>query len=407
MATFLKPRWNRFLADFGDGAWFVAGIVLAVRMFLAPLKRTTLISYERGCDAWWNDAFYYETHLDYIYPPTFTIAYSPIGWLPDWLGAPVWTLLGLVIAWLGIKAFLRDVAPARFTPQEQSLCLVLALFGLFRGLWAAQANALVIGLALLAVSAVVRRKWWSASLCLAAPIFIKLWPAALAMLVVPLKFRPLAGRLVVVSLGLAAIPWLTRGWDIAWRQHAGYVDLILHRRVDARFSGYRDLWTIWEQFQTPDPQPYKFVQLVTAACVFAWCVRLAWRQESDRRLATGLVGMWLTWQLLVGPGTERLTFGIMAPLMAWAMVESLRMGRGRLLSATAYLLLFVLGTGDVETALLPYISWSPALAPCGSLVFLGWLLAYVPAPLAADASAVAEAEEAHFATPAAIQSRAA
>jgi hypothetical protein len=407
MAETQESRWNRFLADFGDGAWFVAGIVLAVRMFFAPLKRTTLISYERGCDAWWNDTFYYETHLDYIYPPTFTIAYSPIGWLPDWLGAPVWTLLGLGVAWLGIKAFLRDVAPARLSPKQRSLCLALALFGLFRGLWAAQANALVIGLALLAVSAVVRRKWWSASFCLAAPIFIKLWPAALAMLLVPLKFRPLAGRLAAVSLGLAAIPWLTRAWDIAWRQHAGYVDLILHRRVDARFSGYRDLWTIWEQFQTPDPQLYKLLQLTTAACVFAWCVWLAWRKESDRRLATGLIGMWLTWQLLVGPGTERLTFGIMAPLMAWAIVESLRRGRGTILSTTAYLLLFVLGTGDVETALLPYLSWSPALAPGGSLLFLGWLLTYFRAPQAGATYGSAADCESPSAIPVALQSRAA
>lgn len=376
MAAFSENRWARFLADFGDGAWLVAGVVLAVRMFLAPLKRTTLISYERGCDAWWNNAFYYEQHVDYIYPPTFTVAYSPIGWLPDWLGAPLWALLGLGVAWLGIKAFLRNVVPARLSPQQQSLLLVLALFGLFRGLWAAQANALVIGLALLAISAVVQRKWWTASLCLAIPIFIKLWPAALAMLIVPLKARPLAARLTAVCVALAALPWLTRPWDIAWRQHAGYADLILHRRVDARFSGYRDLWTIWEQFQTPDPQLYKLLQLSLAACVFVWCLWLAWRRQSDRHLGTGVLGMWLTWQILIGPGTERLTFGILAPLMAWAIVESFRVGRWRTLSVTAYGLLFILGTGDVETALLPFISWSPALAPLGTVAFLAWMLAY-------------------------------
>jgi hypothetical protein len=245
----------------------------------------------------------------------------------------------------------------------------------------------VIGLALFAVSAVVRRKWWSASFCLAAPIFIKLWPAALAMLLVPVKFRPLAGRLAAVSLGLAAIPWLTRAWNIAWRQHAGYVDLILHRRVDARFSGYRDLWTIWEQFQTPDPQLYKLLQLATGACVFGWCVWLAWRKESDRRLAAGVVGMWLTWQLLIGPGTERLTFGIIAPLMAWGIVESQRSGRLRVVSIAAFVFLFVQGTGEAERRLLPYLPWSPALAPCGSLLFLGWLLAYFSAPECENAQA--------------------
>jgi hypothetical protein len=91
-----------------------------------------------------------------------------------------------------------------------------------------------------------------------------------------------------------------------------------------------------------------------------------------------ILSMWVAWQLLFGPGSERLTYGIIAPMAAWALLESLAERRHRILSAAAWAMTAILGTGAVERALLPYFSAAPAIQPAGVVVFAAWLLARGP-----------------------------
>ncbi len=84
--------------------------------------------------------------------------------------------------------------------------------------------------------------------------------------------------------------------------------------------------------------------------------------------------MWVAWQLVFGPGTERLTYFIIAPLTTWAVLASWQERRLRALSLAAWLITSLLGTGGVERVLLPYWSLAPAILPLGVVLFVVWLI---------------------------------
>jgi arginine exporter protein ArgO len=80
--------------------------------------------------------------------------------------------------------------------------------------------------------------------------------------------------------------------------------------------------------------------------------------------------------LLVGPGTERLTFLLAAPIASWALIVSLKEHCHPLLASLAWLTLIPLGTGGVERLLLPIAAWSPAILPAGIIPLMAWQIVY-------------------------------
>jgi hypothetical protein len=78
--------------------------------------------------------------------------------------------------------------------------------------------------------------------------------------------------------------------------------------------------------------------------------------------------------LLLGPGSERLTYIIVAPVVSWVVLVSFAEKRGRLASSIAWLMCGLLGTGGVERALLPYFAAAPAILPLGVVLLVAWLV---------------------------------
>ena len=90
--------------------------------------------------------------------------------------------------------------------------------------------------------------------------------------------------------------------------------------------------------------------------------------------------MWVGWQLLFGPGSERLTYGLIAPMASWAVIESFDIKRLRGLAVSAWLVTALLGTGAFERAVISLFPYAPAILPSGVVLFLVWLLAYTCLP---------------------------
>ena len=103
---------------------------------------------------------------------------------------------------------------------------------------------------------------------------------------------------------------------------------------------------------------------------------LQWRTEclphrsemrTDRLLLL-IFSMWVSWQLFFGPGTEQLTYGIIAPSASWAVIVSFDEKRARWLTVTAWAMLALFSSGDVENARAPGISRRQDLAAAGRRV---------------------------------------
>jgi hypothetical protein len=84
--------------------------------------------------------------------------------------------------------------------------------------------------------------------------------------------------------------------------------------------------------------------------------------------------MWSAWQLLFGPGSERLTYLIIAPFAAWAMLTSFFERRNLWLATAAFITMFLLGSGNAERVLIRWTHTAVALEPMGVLLFAAWLL---------------------------------
>jgi hypothetical protein len=426
--SWFKPlRWAALL-------WIVFAVAVSVQMVRHPLERNVLNELAKGPMSWWStDYFAYETNVDYVYTPTFSVFYTFFWILPPKIGSTLWTLFGLGILGWGSIRLLRDVLPTTWSDGQRAAFLGLTLIGNVRGLWSGQSNALIIGLAMFGIAAIARRKWWQAAWFLTLPIYIKVWPIALVMLIAPIWSRQLIRRVAIVALILAAVPWLTQKSDFVARQHVGYYDLIVGQRIGNRQPGYRDGLTLIREVRKlflPTPQPtekqltiesplpsasnYNFVQLSAAAMLFLWVMfhrRQREQTQIDSTFETSrknlflmsVLSLWASWELLFGPGSERLTLGILAPSLAWAVVQSAALrkqfseqNRSRsipafamIVSLTAYLCTYIVGSGEVERAIernllrldegaqkLAKVIGDPAhaIVPLGIVLFVIWMI---------------------------------
>jgi hypothetical protein len=103
-----------------------------------------------------------------------------------------------------------------------------------------------------------------------------------------------------------------------------------------------------------------------------------------------ILSIWVSWQLLFGPGSEQITYGIIAPSAAWAVMIAFgqRKFRPRTIGAwtrllfhrgwtiLAWLLLGLLGMGDIENPAAKIFPAAKAFLPLGVLMFLAWLVIY-------------------------------
>jgi alpha-1,2-mannosyltransferase len=370
------------------------------------------------------------------YSPTFAVLFSLFYWLPGQCGAIAWSLVSIAALVWAMHVLVRDVLPGDWSPSREGWFLGLVMVGSIVGLWALQSNAVVTALICLALAAIARQRWWTAAVWLAVAVFIKLWPIAIVLLLIscwPQRKRgqvqfvrstrwavpanwtcPLFRRFLPICAILAMIPFLTRPPGIvAWQYREWYAALT--GPFQGRWPGYRDAWTIWEQLcplfgveanwqQPTQRHVYTAIQLLTAVAVLGWCL---WQRRriavsggadipvcpasSDSRgrqeclphcgeqyrtghLLTLILSMWAAWQLLFGPGTEQLTYGIIAPSASWAVLVSFAEKRARWLTTTTWAMLALLPSGDIEQAACAIIPGGKALLPLGVAMFVAWLV---------------------------------
>ncbi len=358
--------------------WGIFFVVVSIKSIIDPITRSAIPCYVRGVASWWADKTY-TIGTDYLYPPTFSVAFTPLAMLPPALTNIAWDGLSLgLLAW-AIVRLTRDVLPGVWTDKKLGILLMLTLVGTIRGIWSEQVNTFVFALCALAVSACVRRRWWSAATLLAIPVFIKLWPLALAVLLITCWPRQLSARFATAFAGLAAIPFLTKPPAMVIEQYQTYFTMLLAQNDLPAHAGLHDAWTIWEGLGgVGDHKIYTIVGLTAALAVFAWTLTLRRRGTSPCRLGTSVLAMWVGWQLLFGPGNEQMTYGLIAPMASWAVIESFDIKRLRGLAVTAWLVTALLGTGAFERAVISFFPYAPTILP--SVVFVVWFLAYTCLP---------------------------
>lgn len=400
--------------------WGILAIALCVKILVEGDRHSVYPAFAGGSRDWWASEVMYD-HEGYFYSPTFSVLFTPFAILPNRLGQMVWGLTSMGLFLWSLRVFYRDVLPRSWPRDTEAGFLLLTLGGSLRSLWSLQSNAAIMACVLFAAAAIVRAGWWRAAWLLALPIYIKVWPAIVAGLLGVHWPKKLIGRGIVACAALACIPFLTKLPSQVGGYYQAWIDCLARREAAAvRFTGYRDGWTIWEQFSSPvNPHAYFMVQAAGGLATLAWCVwigrRLNRRQleirsehrsqrtgqtrgfsgaipadstvmgsVADARTTSDIIintlAAWSIWQLLLGPGTERLTYLIVAPFAAWAIVASHIERRNVGLATAAFITTFVLGSGGIERVLVRWVPAATAIQPIGIILFSVWLTRHAVRP---------------------------
>jgi hypothetical protein len=407
--TSLATHWLRAAII----AWAIFFVVLTIKGAVQPNHRSVYFAFTAGArDFWAGDEFYGRD--GFYYGPVFALMMTPFAQLPDPLGAVLWNWFNAAVFLFAVVRFYRDVIAPRFPNILLGTLLVLTLIGSARSIYAAQSNALIIGMILLASVEIVHRRWWRAAFCLALPVHMKIWPLAAAMLLCVRHPKQLIARIAIAIAVLGATPLATHSPSYVARYYGKWKDSLAERQAKAvRWPGYRDAWTLWETMVgAVDKRVYTIVQLSAAAVIFAWCLLLRVRGLDERAALMDTLALWAGWQMLFGPGSERLTLAILAAPAAWLVVQCYAQRRSRVAVTITWLLIFIIGTGAVERKLLPWMSWAHAALPLGVALFMMGIIASrmgllagltvslpfrslqkrIPTPTPAVASAVVPAE---------------
>jgi alpha-1,2-mannosyltransferase len=410
--------------------WACLAVAVCVKTAVCTNPHSVYPQFAAASHHWWADkplyADYWPTERidDYRYSPAFAVAFTPLAYLPARLGTMIWNVAGIALLVWALHVLVRDVLPGDWRPQRgdcpnfrlgengtvpfdgarrEGHFLALTLAGSAVGVWSGQSNAIVTAAILLALAAIVRQRWWAASILLALPVFIKIWPLAIVMLLVVFWPRQLAWRFAVGCAALALVPFLTRPPStVAWQYQEWYMSLA--GSLEDRCGGYRDAWTVWEQLSPPvNRYVYLTLQLAAAWAVLAWCwwqrsrlhnlsggadilvcplpQAVQGRQEphlgqefGTNRLLLLILSIWASWQLLFGPGTEQLTYGIIAPSASWAVMVSFAEKRARWLTVTAWATLALLPSGEIESTVLRVFPAGKILPALGVVLFVSWLV---------------------------------
>ncbi len=371
--------------------WIILAFAVCLKLVIMGGDYSVYRMFAGGSRHWWADQSLYASYavsenLDsFRYSPAFAVAFTPFYLLTNPYGPIAWSLVSIFALVWAMRVLVRDVLPGNWPPRREGWFLGLVMVGSIVGIWALQTNAIVTALLAVALSAIVRERWWTASLCLAVPVFIKIWPIALVMLLVVFWPRQLTWRFSVICLSLVAIPFFTRPPNVVlWQYHEWYVDLT--GPLQGRWPGYRDAWTIWEMLcswfncqadwnNMTARHVYMAIELATSVGVLAWCLWQRRRLRSTGHLLTLVFSMWVSWQLIFGPATEQLTYGIIAPAVSWAVMVSFVEKRARWLTLTAWAIVSLLPAGDIEKPLTDlFHDNGKAALPLGVAMFVVWLV---------------------------------
>jgi hypothetical protein len=266
----------------------------------------------------------------YRYSPLVAGLLTPLTVLPDPAASALWRLLNAAGLLAGLAWFCRAALPCRLSRNQRGVLFLLVLPLAVGNLNNAQSNPLVLGLVLGTVAAAAEGRWNRAAGCMALAGLFKIYPLAVGLLLAGLYPRQFLARLAAgLAVGLA-LPFLLQNPDYVAAQYASWLEYL---GTDDR-SGfplatcYRDFQLVCRLWAHPlSPRAYQVLQVLVGAAIALLCWRRCHAGMGRRRLLNLLLGLGCCWMTVFGPATESATYVLLAPSLAWALVEAWSAGR--------------------------------------------------------------------------------
>lgn len=377
-----------------------AGILLfvSVRVFFWPKAKTVYPIYSVSHLFWWDGTDLYEPYRPadvpggFRYAPTFALMMAPFAFFPDSVGGILWRLAGAG-ALLGSLWWCLRVLPGAPTSRHTGWLFLLLVPLSMQSLNNGQANIHVAACMLATIACVFERRWTLAAVAIALAVVCKIYPLSLGLVLIVLYPRELSWRIPLAVAAAMLVPFLFQHPDYVVDQYRKWIEnLRTEDRTNIPLEHmYRDLWLLFHLYGIPVGRTaYVLIQVGAGAAIAALCwyrQRSGW---SEQTLLTSTLALVAAWMMLLGPSTESSSFALLAPSLAWSIVEAIRERPWRVRSlllwgACAFFLAAVSLSSFARTVRISELgvhSW-------GSLLYFVYLLAEPRPPQAAVAAAPA------------------
>jgi len=365
--------------------WIALSLACCLRAFLFPTNHTVYHNYANAGRNWIQGTDTYDLQRDaqsavvtrmsgYRYSPLVTVLFVPFSALPDGLGGALWRLLNFVCFFAAFAWYIREVLPGADSLGKKGLAalwlliLPLSLGSMNNG----QANVLLMALLLAAGVAAVRDRWNLTTLFLAGACFLKIYPLAIALLMLLIYPRKLGWRFALaLALGVA-LPFALQNPGYVWGQYDNWLQLLSRddRRDFPLNQGYRDFLLLTRFFGLTLPSKiYLAIQLAAAAAVAGVCLRGRFLNWPKQHLIQTLLALGCSWMVVFGPSTESSTFILIAPALAWALVDAFYFARPTWSRATLVLVMAMFLTTFMATWFPGGRDWFYVLQPISAVLF--------------------------------------
>jgi glycosyl transferase family 87 len=381
-AIFNNPRSLKRIAWV---LWVVLLCLLVARYCAGGVQRVYAFNdYVLAGRHWIRSEFLYGNWRGFIYSPIVAAFFAPLSILPPALAYLLWLLLNASVFLGGLAALLESNIIPNLKRESFALIYILLVPCALGNLDVGQANPLVSGLLMFAVTAVRREQWNIAAGCIGLATFFKIYPLAVGMLICVVAPRRFIWRLLLALLVFALAPYLLQHWSYVTDQYRAW---IATRASDNRLNysikyAPIDLWFLINVIgHLPiSTGMYTLIQIATGGLIAIFCIWGRWKAWSIDRVLGGLFFLVSIWMTLCGPATEAHTYLLMAPALVLALVKSFRDRQPlplRVLASGAFFLQMV-HTTRINYLLHAKQEWVFIPQPLSALLFLAycflWLL---------------------------------
>jgi hypothetical protein len=319
---------------------------------------------------------YAPTFEYYRYSPLFAVVMTPLALLPDCWGVALWKVLNSLVYAAGLWIWVRRVLPVSLTRTQSAALFLLVIPLSLHSMYIGQANLVMLAALLFGLAAAAEQRWNLAAACVALATLIKGYPLALALVLMGLYPRKFSLRFLAALLIGLLLPFAAQRPSVVVGQYASWIshmhDSTAMMRERQRAIDY--LFVLWQRPLTPFQ--YVGLELLGGAAIFglAWFQR--WRTAEPRQLFTRVWLLFSVWAALLGPATESCTYVIMAPGIAWALVDAARAQAWKLtrLWLVASLLLMGPLVTDLFGQTIRDYANQHGSQPIGALMFLIYLV---------------------------------
>jgi hypothetical protein len=140
-----------------------------------------------------------------------------------------------------------------------------------------------------------------------------------------------------LAIGLAA-PFLLGRFDYVQEQYASWMRHLLadDRQTWPLAGGYRDVRMLFRLWLTPlSATAFLALQLLAAGTIALVCLVNRCVTHSRRSFLTTALVLGCCWMTLFGPATESSTYMLLAPALAWALLNAFRLAQTSEFSETS------------------------------------------------------------------------